>query len=188
MNQSSQSSFRGTTIVAVRHKGQVAIGGDGQVTLNDTVIKASAKKIRTLGDGSVLAGFAGSTADAFTLFERFEARLAERSGGLTRAAVALAKEWRSDKVLRHLEAMLLVADAEHLLLITGRGDVLEPDGDLVAIGSGGGYARAAAQALINHSDLDAASIVREALGIAAQQCIYTNDVIELRTIDAEVRS
>jgi ATP-dependent HslUV protease subunit HslV len=177
--------FRGTTVLAVRRGGTVALGGDGQVTLGDTVIKGRASKVRTLAEASVLAGFAGSTADAFTLFERFESKLSERAGGLVRAAVGLAKDWRSDKILRHLEAMLVVADGRHTLLISGRGDVLEPEHDIAAVGSGAGYARAAARALYEHTDMDAEAIVREALSIAAEQCIYTNDQITVLTLAAE---
>jgi len=174
--------MRGTTILAVRRDGQVALGGDGQVTLGDTVIKASARKVRPLAGGSILAGFAGSTADAFTLFERFEACLSERSGGLVRAAVSLAKEWRSDKVLRHLEAMLVVADTDTLLLVSGRGDVVEPEYDIASVGSGSGFARAAARALMANTQMDARSVVKASLAIAAEQCIYTNDSVQVLTL------
>ncbi|GFH62406.1 MAG: ATP-dependent protease, peptidase subunit HslV [Candidatus Desulfovibrio kirbyi] len=167
-----------TTIVLVKKEGRTAIAGDGQVTLGQsTILKHSAKKIRRLHEGQVLAGFAGATADAFTLFELFEAKLKELRGNLLRAAVEMAKEWRKDKYLRKLEAMLLLADKEHLLLLSGTGDVIEPDDDVAAIGSGGPYALAAAKALLRHSDLDPPSIAREALRIAAEICVYTNDQI-----------
>ena len=177
-------SMRGTTILAVRRGDLVAVGGDGQVTLGDSVIKSGARKVRTLGDGKVIAGFAGSTADAFTLFERFEARLAERPGSLSRAAVSLAQEWRQDKILRHLEAMLVVADSKETLLISGRGDVLQPEHEIASVGSGSGFARAAARALTSHTDLGAEQIVRAALGIAAEQCIYTNDSLTVLTMQS----
>lgn len=166
--------FHGTTIVSVRRGPQVALGGDGQVTLGNIVIKGSARKIRRLHHGRVLAGFAGGTADAFTLFERFEARLDKHSGHLLRAAVELAKDWRTDRTLRRLEAMLALADAEHSLILTGNGDVLEPEHGLIAIGSGGPYAQAAARALLMHTPMEPAAIVKESLGIAAELCIYTN--------------
>ncbi|HJA79290.1 ATP-dependent protease subunit HslV [uncultured Desulfovibrio sp.] len=167
-----------TTILAVRKNGLVALAGDGQVTLGQSMImKHSARKLRRLHDGKVLAGFAGATADAFTLFELFEAKLKEFRGNLVRAAVEMTKEWRKDKYLHKLEAMLLLADAEHLLLLSGTGDVIEPDDDVAAIGSGGPYALAAARALLRHSDLEAADIVREAMRIAAEICVYTNDNI-----------
>jgi ATP-dependent HslUV protease subunit HslV len=172
-----------TTVLAVRQNGKLAIGGDGQVTLGATVVKHSAKKVRRLGkDKSVLAGFAGAAADAFHLFERFESKLDEFHGNLTRAAVELAKDWRSDRVLRRLEALLLVADKETTLLISGSGDVIEPDDGVIAIGSGGAYAQAAAQALAKHTKLTAAEIVREAMQIAAKICIYTNDQIVVETL------
>jgi ATP-dependent HslUV protease subunit HslV len=163
----------GTTIVAVRRNGAVAMGGDGQVTLGNTVMKGNARKVRRLYNDKVLAGFAGGTADAFTLFERFEGKL-EKYGNLTRAAIELAKDWRSDRFLRRLEALLLVADPGKVLVISGNGDVIEPDYDVAAIGSGGPYALSAARALLEGSDLDARSIVERALGIAADICIYTN--------------
>jgi ATP-dependent HslUV protease subunit HslV len=159
------------------------MGGDGQVTLGATVMKRGAKKVRRLGkDQNVLAGFAGAAADAFQLFERFESKLDEYHGNLTRAAVELAKEWRSDRVLRRLEALLLVADAQTMLLVSGGGEVIEPDDEVIAIGSGGQYAQAAAQALVKHTKLGAAEIVREAMQIAAQICIYTNDQIVVETL------
>ena len=172
--------FHGTTILSVRRPAsggdgpQVAIGGDGQVTLGNLVIKATAKKVRKLHHGRVLAGFAGATADAFTLFERFEAKLDKHQGQLARAAIELTKDWRTDRVLRRLEAMLAVADAETSLVITGNGDVLEPEKGVVAIGSGGAYAQAAALALLEHTTLDAEAIVRKSLAIAGTLCIYTN--------------
>ena len=163
----------GTTILGVRRNGVVAIGGDGQVTLGNTVMKGNARKVRRLCDGKVLAGFAGGTADAFTLFERFEGKL-EKYGNLTRAAIEIAKDWRSDRYLRRLEALLLVADADKLFVISGNGDVIEPEHDLVAIGSGGPYAQAAARALLENTTLDARAIAERALQIAADICIYTN--------------
>ena len=166
--------FRGTTIVAIRRDGKVALGGDGQVTLGDTVVKASAQKIRKLKDGNILAGFAGSVADAFALFAKFEEKLERYPGNLPRAAVELAKDWRTDRFLRRLEALLAVADAGHLFVISGDGNVIEPDDDIVAIGSGGPYALAAARALREHSDLAAPDMVRKSLEIAADICIYTN--------------
>jgi ATP-dependent HslUV protease, peptidase subunit HslV len=167
--------FHGTTIVTVRRPdGQVALGGDGQVTLGNIVVKASARKVRKLHHDRVLAGFAGATADAFTLFERFEAKLEKHQGQLQRAAIELTKDWRTDRVLRRLEAMLAVADRETSLIITGSGDVLEPEHGIVAIGSGGAYAQAAARALLAHTTLGAAEIVKRSLEIAGELCIYTN--------------
>jgi ATP-dependent HslUV protease subunit HslV len=170
--------FHGTTIISVRRKtadgDQVAIGGDGQVTLGNIVIKGSARKVRRLYHGKVLAGFAGATADAFTLFERFEAKLEKHQGHLARAAIELTKDWRTDRVLRRLEAMLAVADATTSLIITGNGDVLEPENGIIAIGSGGAYAQAAAKALVDSTDLTAEQIVRKSLEIAGELCIYTN--------------
>jgi ATP-dependent HslUV protease subunit HslV len=173
--------FHGTTILSVRRGAQVALGGDGQVTLGNVVIKATARKVRRIYNDRVLAGFAGATADAFTLFERFEAKLDKHQGQLQRAAVELAKDWRSDRILRRLEAMLAVADATSSLVITGTGDVLEPEYGIVAIGSGGAYAQAAARALLEHTELPAADIVKQALTIAGDICIYTNQnhVIEV---------
>jgi len=167
--------MHGTTIIAVRKDGRVAFGGDGQVTLGQTVMKHNAKKIRKLYNGKVLAGFAGATADAFTLIEKFEARLEEFQGNLTRASVELAKDWRTSKMLRQLEALLVVADGEKTLILSGNGDVIEPDDGIAAIGSGGAYAQAAARALVAHSDLDAMGIVNESLKIASGICIYTNE-------------
>ncbi|HEX6929573.1 MAG TPA: ATP-dependent protease subunit HslV [Gammaproteobacteria bacterium] len=166
--------YRGTTIVSVRRGSQVAVGGDGQVSMGNTVMKANARKVRRLYEGKVLAGFAGGTADAFTLFERFEDKLARHSGNLTRAAVELAKDWRTDRMLRRLEALLCVADAEASLVISGNGDVIEPENGLMAIGSGGPFAQAAARALIENTELSAREICERALNIAADICIYTN--------------
>jgi ATP-dependent HslUV protease subunit HslV len=169
-----QPTFHGTTIVSVRRGHQVALGGDGQVTLGNVVVKATARKIRRLHHEKVLAGFAGATADAFTLFERFEAKLEKHQGHLVRAAIELTKDWRTDRVLRRLEAMLAVADKDASLIITGNGYVLEPEHGIIAIGSGGAYAQAAARALLEHTELDAEAIVRRSLGIAGDLCIYTN--------------
>jgi ATP-dependent HslUV protease subunit HslV len=171
--------FHGTTIVSVRRKGpdgkwHVAIGGDGQVTLGNIVVKGSARKVRRLYHDTVLAGFAGATADAFTLFERFEAKLEKHQGQLVRAAIELTKDWRTDRVLRKLEAMLAVADRESSLIITGNGDVLEPEHGIISIGSGGAYAQAAAKALLDNTELSAADIVKKSLEIAGELCIYTN--------------
>jgi len=178
-----KQNYEATTIIAVKNKGEVAIAGDGQVTLGDTVMKSGARKIRRLYEEQVLAGFAGTSADAFTLFEKFEAKLKEYHGQLERAAVELAKEWRTDKMLRRLEALLIVASSDKLLLISGNGDVIEPDNNFVAIGSGGAYARAAAQALLQHNEtMSAADIARESLEIAADICIYTNKNISLDVI------
>ena len=174
--------FHGTTILSVRRDGAVALGGDGQVTLGNVVIKATARKVRRLYHDKVLAGFAGATADAFTLFERFEAKLEKHQGHLTRSAVELAKDWRSDRVLRRLEAMLAVADRSASLLITGTGDVLEPEFGIVAIGSGGPYAQAAARALLESTTLTADDIVKKALGIAADLCIYTNQNVVVESL------
>jgi ATP-dependent HslUV protease subunit HslV len=174
--------FHGTTIVSVRRGAQVALGGDGQVTLGNIIIKSSARKVRRLHHDKVIAGFAGGTADAFTLFERFEAKLDKHSGHLLRSAVELAKDWRTDRILRRLEAMLAVADTQHSLVITGNGDVLEPEMGLIAIGSGGPYAQAAARALLEHTDLSAEMVVRKALGIAGDLCIYTNQTHSVETL------
>ncbi len=166
--------FHGTTIISVRRGNHVALGGDGQVTLGNIVIKASARKVRRLYHEKILAGFAGGTADAFTLFERFEAKLEKHQGQLLRSAVELAKDWRTDRILRRLEAMLAVADRDVSLIITGQGDVLEPEYGLVAIGSGGAYAQAAARALLENTELDPETIVRKSLAVAGDLCIYTN--------------
>ena len=175
--------FHGTTIMSARRDGKVALGGDGQVTLGNVVVKASARKVRRLYHDRILAGFAGGTADAFTLFERFEAKLDKHQGNLLRSAVELAKDWRTDRVLRRLEAMLAVADRESSLIITGQGDVIEPELGLIAIGSGGPYAQAAARALLENTQLDAEAVVRKALSIAADLCIYTNQQIVIETLD-----
>lgn len=174
--------FHGTTILCARRDGKVALGGDGQVTLGNIVIKATARKVRRLYHDRLLAGFAGGTADAFTLFERFEAKLEKHQGNLLRSAVELAKDWRSDRVLRRLEAMLAVADKETSLIITGTGDVLEPELGLIAIGSGGPYAQSAARALLENSTLPAEEVVRKSLEIAADLCIYTNRSIVIETL------
>lgn len=176
--------MRATTIVAVRHNGRVALGGDGQVTMGDTVVKATASKVRKLRDGRILAGFAGSVADAFTLFEKFEEKLERFPNNLSRACVELAKEWRTDRYLRRLDALLTVADADHLFLISGDGNVIEPDDDIAAVGSGSGYAIAAARALKAHSQLTAGEVVRESLQIAADICIYTNSNITVLELDS----
>ena len=176
--------FRGTTILSVRREGKVVIGGDGQVTLGNTVMKSNARKVRNLFNGKVIAGFAGGTADAFTLFERFEAKLEKHQGNLTRAAVELAKDWRTDRALRRLEALLAVADKSASLVISGNGDVIEPEQGLIAIGSGGPFAQAAARALLENSDLDARAIVEQALGIAADICIYTNRNLTIEELAA----
>lgn len=175
-------TFHGTTILTVRKSGRVVMAGDGQVSMDKTVLKHGAKKVRRLSDGKVLAGFAGSTADAFTLFEKFEGRIKEFKGNLPRAAVELAKEWRTDRYLRRLEALLLVADVKDTLLISGTGDVIEPDGDAMGIGSGGLYAQAAAAALLKHAPLGAKEIALEAMTIAAELCVFTNDRITVEEL------
>ncbi len=175
--------YHGTTILSVRRgDNNVCLGGDGQVTLGNIVVKGTAKKVRRLYKNKILAGFAGGTADAFTLFERFEAKLEKHSGNLMRAAVELAKDWRTDRALRRLEAMLAVCDAQHSLIITGNGDVLEPEFGIVAIGSGGAYAQSAAKALLENTDLPPEEVVKKALKIASELCIYTNDNFVLETI------
>ena len=175
--------YHGTTIVSVRRGGQVVIGGDGQVTMGSTVMKANASKVRKLYKNQVIAGFAGATADAFTLFERFEGKLEQYSGNLTRAAVELAKDWRTDRLLRRLEALLAVADKDVSLIISGNGDVIEPEEGLIAIGSGGAFAQAGARALLRHTELDAETICREALGLASEVCIYTNTHLTIETLE-----
>ncbi len=175
--------FHGTTIVCVRSSDQVALGGDGQVSLGQTIMKGNARKVRRLHSDKVLAGFAGGTADAFTLFERFEGALEKFHGNLTRAAVELAKDWRSDRALRRLEAMLLVADTTALLLISGTGDVIEPESGVLAIGSGGPYAQAAARALVENTELGAREVVDKALAIAADICVYTNEQRTIEVLD-----
>ena len=169
--------FHGTTIVCVRKDGHVAMGGDGQVTLGQTAIKHTARKVRKIYNDRVIVGFSGATADALTLFDKFESKLSEYRGNLKRAAVELAKDWRTDRILRRLEALLAIADKENIFLISGSGDVLEPDDDVIAIGSGGPYAQSAAKALLRHSKADARTIVEESLRIASEICIYTNDKI-----------
>jgi len=178
----STEKIRSTTVLAVRRDGHVVIGGDGQVTMGNTVVKASARKIRRLGDGRVLAGFAGSAADGLTLFEKFEAKLKEFNGNLARASVELAKDWRTDRVLRRLEALLLVADREKTLLLSGTGDVIEPDVDAAAVGSGGPYAISAARALLGATKLSAREIAERSLAIAGEICIYTNGVLVFEEI------
>ena len=178
----SPDRFRSTTIVAVRKDGKAAMAGDGQVSLGQTIVKAQAKKVRRLGEGRVVAGFAGATADAFTLLDRFESKLEAHRHNLARAAVELAKDWRTDRFLRRLEAMLIVMDRETMLLLSGTGDVIEPDEGVVAIGSGGPYALAAARALYRHSSLDASGIAKEALRTAAEICVYTNDSVTIEEI------
>jgi len=175
--------YRGTTILSVRRGNKVVIGGDGQVSLGNTVMKHNARKVRRLYNDNVLAGFAGGTADAFTLFERFEAKLETHQGHLVRAAVELAKDWRTDKMLRRLEALLAVADAKSSLIITGNGDVIEPENSLIAIGSGGSFAQSAAKALLDNTKLGAEAIVEKSLSIAASVCIYTNDNFTIETLD-----
>ncbi len=174
--------FKGTTILCVRRGSEVAMAGDGQVSLGNTVMKHTARKLRRMYDNQVIAGFAGSTADAFTLFEKFEAKLQEYRGNLQRAAVELAKEWRTDRVLRHLEALLIVADQEATLVLSGVGDVIEPEHGMAAIGSGGAYAQAAARALVAHTDLPMAEVAEQALRIAADICVFTNDQIIVETL------
>ncbi|RRJ83143.1 ATP-dependent protease subunit HslV [Aestuariirhabdus litorea] len=177
--------YRGTTILSVRRNGKVVIGGDGQVSLGNTVMKGNARKVRRLYNNQVIAGFAGGTADAFTLFERFEAQLEKHQGQLVRAAVELAKEWRTDRALRRLEALLAVADAKASLIITGNGDVIEPEESLIAIGSGGPFAQSAARALLHNTELEARDIVEKGLEIAADICIYTNHNRTIEVLDCE---
>jgi ATP-dependent HslUV protease subunit HslV len=174
--------FHATTVVCVRHRGQVAIAADGQVSIGQTIVKANARKVRKLYHDRVLSGFAGAAADAFTLFSRFEAKLDEHRGNLARAAVELAKDWRTDRVLRRLEALLAVADQEQSFIVSGTGDLIEPDDGLIGIGSGGPFALAAARALVAHSDLDAKAVVTEAMRVAAGICVYTNDRITVETL------
>ncbi len=175
-------SFHGTTILSVRRNDQIVIGGDGQVTLGNTIMKGNARKVRRLYNDKVLAGFAGATADAFTLFEKFEGKLEQYSGHLMRAAVELAKDWRTDKVLRNLEALLSVADKSNSLIISGNGDVIEPEDNVIAIGSGGAFAQAAAKALIDNTELSAGEIVEKSLKIAGDICIYTNNNLTIETL------
>jgi len=178
------TKFRSTTILAVRRDGRAAMAGDGQVSLGQTIVKGQARKVRRVGGGGVVAGFAGASADAFTLLDRFEAKLEAHSNNLARAAVELAKDWRTDRYLRQLEAMLLVMDRETTLLLSGTGDVIEPDEGVIAIGSGGSYALAAARALLRHTELDAAGIAREAMRIASEICIYTNDNVVVEEVES----
>ena len=179
----NDTTWHGTTILSVRKNGRVIVVGDGQVTQGQTVMKPNAKKVRRLGDGSVIGGFAGATADAFTLFERLERKLEQHHGQLLRAAVELAKDWRTDKYLRNLEAMMIVADKEVTLILTGNGDVLEPEAGIAAIGSGGNYALAAARALVDYED-DAEKICRKVMAIAAEVCVYTNDRLTIESLDS----
>ena len=174
--------FHATTILAVRHGGKIVVAGDGQVSLGDTALKHTARKVRKLYDDRVIAGFAGATADAFTLFEKFETKLEQHGGVFRRAAVELAKEWRTDRVLRRLEALMIVADVEASLVVSGNGDVVEPDDGVIAIGSGGNYALAAARALVHHSPLDARAIAEEAMKVAAAICVYTNDRLTIEEL------
>lgn len=176
-------NIRGTTIIAVRHKGKVTVAGDGQVTVDTTIMKHGARKVRRLYNNQVIVGFAGATADAFTLFDRFDQKLEQHSGNLLRAAVELTKDWRTDRILRHLEALMIAVSKKHFLIISGNGDVIESDDDVMAIGSGGPYALAAARALIRYSDLSATEIAREAMKIASGICIYTNDNITIEELD-----
>ncbi len=180
--------YRGTTILSARRNGKVVIGGDGQVSLGNTIMKGNARKVRRIYNGKIIAGFAGGTADAFTLFERFEAKLEKHQGNLTRAAVELAKDWRSDRALRKLEALLAVADETASLIITGNGDVIQPEDDLIAIGSGGPFAQSAARALLDNTDLSAREIVEKGLGIAGDICIYTNHNHVIEELDCKVDS
>ncbi len=178
----NEGTVHATTVVSVRHRGRVAMAGDGQVSIGQTIVKATAKKVRRLHGDRVLAGFAGAAADAFTLFERFEGKLEQHRGNLARATVELAKDWRSDRVLRRLEALLAVADRDHSFIVSGTGDVIEPDDGLIGIGSGGPFALAAARALVGHSDLDAKGIVTEAMRVAASICVYTNDTVTVEEL------
>lgn len=183
MHQNASTKIRATTILAVRKDGKAVMAGDGQVSLGDTIMKHKASKVRYMYKDQVVVGFAGAAADAFNLFERLEAKLESYNGNLVRAAVELAKDWRTDKILRRLEALLLAMDQEHMLIISGTGDVIEPDESVAAIGSGGTYAQAAAMALVEHSDLDANTIVREGMKIAASICVYTNEHINILELD-----
>jgi len=175
--------YRGTTILCVRRNGKLVIGGDGQVSMGNTVMKGNARKVRRIYKDQVIAGFAGGTADAFTLFERFEAKLEKHQGHLLRSAVELAKDWRTDRMLRRLEALLIVANKDAMLTITGNGDVVEPEHDLIAIGSGGAFAQSAARALLEHSKLSAREIVKHSLGIAAEICVYTNNNLTIEELE-----
>jgi ATP-dependent HslUV protease subunit HslV len=180
---STGAGFHATTIIALRHNGKVVVAGDGQVSLGNTVMKRSARKVRRIFNGKVLAGFAGATADAFTLFDKFEKQLEQHNGNLRRAAVELAKDWRTDRVLRRLEALLIAADRDTLLVLSGSGDIIEPDDNVIAIGSGGNYALAAARALVKHTNLDARTIAEEAMRQAAAICIFTNDQLVIEELE-----
>ncbi len=182
MTENNNMNFRGTTILAIRHNNKVAVAGDGQVTLHNTVMKQKAVKVRKIFNGKIIVGFAGATADALNLFEKFEKKLEQFNGNITRAAVELAKDWRTDKYLRRLEAILIAVDKDHLFLISGNGDVIEPDEGVLAIGSGGSYAQAAALALIEHTELNARTIAETAMKIAARICIYTNEAITVEEL------
>lgn len=185
MRQNPETKVRSTTVIGVRRDGRVVIAGDGQVSIGNTIVKSGARKVRPLADGSIIAGFAGSAADGIALFEKLEAKIKAFNQNLTRAAVELAKEWRTDKILRQLDALLLVADRGHMYLISGTGDVLEPDGDVVAIGSGGGYASAAARALLGHTKLNAREVAEEALRIASEICVFTNNQVSVLELGVE---
>jgi ATP-dependent HslUV protease subunit HslV len=180
--------IKGTTILAVKHNGKISVAGDGQVTLDATILKHGARKVRRLYNNEVIVGFAGATADAFTLFDRFDQKLEQYNGNLLRAAVELTKDWRTDRVLRHLEALMIAVSKDHSLIISGNGDVIESDDDVMAIGSGGPYAQAAARALVRHSNLPSAEIAKEAMRIAAEICIYTNDHITMEEIDLSAKT
>jgi ATP-dependent HslUV protease, peptidase subunit HslV len=184
-SKEEEMNIRGTTILSVRHKGKITVAGDGQVTLDTTILKHGARKVRRLYNDEVIVGFAGATADAFTLFERFDQKLEQYKGNLVRAAVELTKDWRTDRVLRHLEALMIAVNKDNSLIISGNGDVIEADDDVMAIGSGGPYALTAARALLRYSDLTATEIAREAMKIAAEICIYTNDHITIEEIDED---
>ncbi|MGD0021499.1 MAG: ATP-dependent protease subunit HslV [Smithellaceae bacterium] len=177
--------IKGTTILAVKHKGKITVAGDGQVTLETTILKRGARKVRRLYNNEIIVGFAGATADAFTLFDRFDQKLEQYNGNLLRAAVELTKDWRTDRVLRHLEALMIAVSKDYSLIISGNGDVIESDDDVMAIGSGGPYAQAAARALVRHSNMTSTEIAKEAMKIAAEICIYTNDHITVEEIDVE---
>jgi ATP-dependent HslUV protease, peptidase subunit HslV len=181
-NGEGQPQFQGTTILALRHDGKVVVAGDGQVSFGNTVMKRGARKVRRIYDGKVIAGFAGASADAFTLFDKFEKQLEQHSGNLRRAAVELAKDWRTDRVLRRLEALLIAADRDTLLVLSGSGDIIEPDDNVIAIGSGGNFALAAARVLMKHTRLDARTIAEEAMHVAASICIYTNDQLTVEEL------
>ncbi len=180
--------IKSTTILAVKHKGKITVAGDGQVTLDTTILKRGARKVRRLYNNEVIVGFAGATADAFTLFDRFDQKLEQYNGNLLRAAVELTKDWRTDRILRHLEALMIAVSKNYSLIISGNGDVIESDDDVMAIGSGGPYAQAAARALVRHSDLSSTQIAREAMKIAADICIYTNDNLTVEEIDIDIES